>query len=80
MGTGNPAPEGGAVARTVAADAYGAAATLDDALADGESEAGALNELVELDEAVEDGGLLLLGDAGAGVLAVDVEATLRFEI
>ena len=50
-----------------------AVAAVDDGLADGEAEARALHVVVELDETLEDGRLLVLGDAGAGVLAVKVE-------
>ena len=61
------------MALAFAVDTDAAAATLGDGLADAETEACALHELVELDEAFEDRGLLLLGDAQARVLAVDVQ-------
>ena len=52
-------------------DADVAVAALDDVLADGESEAGTLHEVVQLDESLEDARLLVLGDAGASVEAVE---------
>lgn len=72
--TGHPYPEGGAFTFTIAFDSDAATAAFGNRLADVESEAGALNEFIELDEALEDGGLLFLGDSCACVFAVDVES------
>lgn len=55
----NPKPEGGAVAFALALDTDAAATLLDNGATDGETETGALNEVVQLDETVEDAGLLL---------------------
>ena len=74
IGTGNPEPEGGAKALALGGDAYLTHTAVSDGLADGEAEASALDEVVELDEAFEDGGLLLLRDAGTRVLAIEIEA------
>ena len=59
------------MALALGGDADVAVAALDDVLTDGESETGALHEVVQLDEALEDARLLVLGDAGAGVEAVE---------
>ena len=72
---GHPYPECGAMSFAIALDTDAATAAFGNGLADVQPKAGALNELVELDETVEDGGLLLLGDACACVLTVDVETS-----
>ena len=74
MGAGNPHPEGRAVAETFGGDADVTVAAVGDGTADGEAETGALDEVVELDEAFEDTGLLLGRDAGTGVLTVEDES------
>ena len=51
-----------------------AIAALDDILADGESQTSALHKVVQLDEPFEHTRLLLLGDAGTSVEAVDGES------
>ena len=58
----------------LAVDADVSRGLVDDGLADGEAEACALYEVVELDETLEDGGLLLLGNTGTGVFAVEIHA------
>ena len=49
---------------------------VDNVLTDAESETGSLYVVVQLDEALKDAVLLLLGYTGTGVLAVDVEPVL----
>ena len=48
--------------------------TLGDGFADGQSETRPLYEIVQLDKAVKDKCLFLLGDAGAGILAIDIQS------
>ena len=50
------------------------ATALYDVLADGETQTGTLHKVVELDEAFENGGLLVLGNAGTCILAIEIIA------
>ena len=43
-------------------------------LTDGEAETGTLHKVIDLEEALEDLGLRLLGDAGTRILAVGIQA------
>ena len=70
---GNPEPEGGAYAH-VTGHANLSATSLNDGLANGEAEACSLDKVVELDETLEHGGLLVLGDAGTRILTIEVES------
>ena len=71
-----PEPEGGSDAY-FALDAYLAVTLLDDGLTDGEAETSALDKVVELDEALKYRCLLLLGDAGTRVFAIEVETVCQ---
>ena len=68
---GYPEPEGGADA-FVARDANLSATLIDDGLTDGQSEACALDEVVELDETLEHGILLVFWNARSRVLAIEI--------
>jgi hypothetical protein len=65
-------PESRTAAITLRLNSYLSMETVGDGFADGQSKACALYEIVELDEAVEDLRLMLLWNARARVLAVNV--------
>ena len=71
-----PEPERGAVALALRADTDVALTAVNNGLADGKSEARTLHVVIQLDKALEDCLLLVLGDARAGVLAIEVETRL----
>ena len=68
-----PDPEGGSSAFSLGGDTNLAVAVISDSLADTEAKACTLHKVVELDKALEDAGLLLLGDACACIFAIEVE-------
>lgn len=60
----------------LALDTDAAIGLVDDGLTDGETEASTLYEVVELDETLEDGSLLLLGNTCTCVFAIEVETII----